>query len=388
MKKSRINTICTHVGEIEDKRFKGAVSPIYLSTSYAFDDVDVKRYPRYFNTPNQQGLSVKIAALEHAEAGLIFGSGMAAISHTLFAFLHHGDHIILQKSLYGGTMNLIIEEFHKFGIEYSFTEDLCPDSFEKAICPNTKVLYIETPSNPLLTITDMEAVAKIAKKHKLISMIDNTFASPVNQNPIDFGIDIVIHSATKYMGGHSDILAGAVAASQAHIDHIFHLAKNFGGSLSDFTVWMLERSIKTMGLRVKAQNKNAQKMAKYLNKNPHVKQVFYPGLKSHPDHELAKKQMRGFGGMLSFELHENIDSLAFQHQLKLIKSSMSLAGVESTVLSPTLTSHALLSAEERKNQGINDGLIRFSLGIEEIEDLVADIEQALEKCLEKVLSVK
>ncbi len=384
MKKSRINTICTHVGEIEDKQFKGAVSPIYLSTSYAFDDVDVKRYPRYFNTPNQQGLSVKIAALEHAEAGLIFGSGMAAISHTLFAFLHHGDHIILQKSLYGGTMNLIIEEFHKFGIEYSFTEDLHPDSFEKAIRPNTKVLYIETPSNPLLTITDMEAVAKIAKKHGLISMIDNTFASPVNQNPIDFGIDIVIHSATKYIGGHSDILAGAVAASQAHIDHIFHLAKNFGGSLSDFTVWMLERSIKTMGLRVNAQNKNAQKMAKYLNKNPHVKQVFYPGLKSHPDHELAKKQMRGFGGMLSFELHENIDSLAFQHQLKLIKSSMSLAGVESTVLSPTLTSHALLSAEERKNQGINDGLIRFSLGIEEIEDLVADIEQALEK----VLSVK
>lgn len=388
MKKSKVNTICTHVGEIKDEQFKGAVSPIYLSTSYAFDEVDVKRYPRYFNTPNQQGLSAKIAALEHAEAGLIFGSGMAAISHTLFAFLHHGDHIILQKSLYGGTMNLILEEFHKFGIEYSFTEDLHPDSFEKAIRPNTKVLYIETPSNPLLTITDMEAVAKIAKKHGLISMIDNTFASPVNQNPIDFGIDIVLHSATKYMGGHSDILAGAVAASQAHINQIFQLAKNFGGSLSDFTVWMLERSIKTMGLRVKAQNKNALKMAKYLNKNPHVKQVFYPGLKSHPDHELAKKQMHGFGGMLSFELDESIDSLAFQHQLKLIKSSMSLAGVESTVLSPTLTSHALLSAEERENQGINDGLIRFSVGIEETEDLIADIEQALAVCLEKVVSVK
>ncbi|PJB11464.1 MAG: cystathionine beta-lyase [Flavobacteriales bacterium CG_4_9_14_3_um_filter_40_17] len=387
MKKTRINTICTHVGEIKDEQFKGAVSPIYLSTSYAFDNVDVKRYPRYFNTPNQQGLSAKIAALEHAEAGLIFGSGMAAISHTLFAFLHHGDHIILQKSLYGGTMNLILEEFHKFGIQYTFTEDLRPDSFEKAIRPNTKVLYIETPSNPLLTITDMEAVAKITKKHGLISMIDNTFASPVNQNPIDFDIDIVIHSATKYMGGHSDILAGAVAASQAHINQIFHLAKNFGGSLSDFTVWMLERSIKTMGLRVKAQNKNALKMAKYLNKNPHVKWVYYPGLKSHPDHELAKKQMHGFGGMLSFELDENIDSLAFQHQLKLIKSSMSLAGVESTVLSPTLTSHSLLSPEERKNQGINDGLIRFSIGIEEIEDLIADIQQALAICLEKA-SVK
>lgn len=387
MKKSRINTICTHVGEIKDEQFKGAISPIYLSTSYEFDNVDVKRYPRYFNTPNQQGLAVKIAALEHTEAGLIFGSGMAAISHTLFAFLRQGDHIILQKALYGGTMNLILEEFHKFGIDYSFTEDLHPGSFEKAIRPNTKVIYVETPSNPLLTITDLEAVAQIAKKHGLVSMIDNTFASPVNQNPVDFGIDIVIHSATKYMGGHSDILAGAVAASQAHINQIFHLAKNFGGSLSDFTVWMLERSIKTMGLRVKAQNKNALKMAKFLNKNPYIKRVYYPGLKSHPDHELAKKQMRGFGGMLSFELGENIDSLAFQHQLKLIKPSMSLAGVESTMLSPTLTSHALLSPEERENQGINDGLIRFSVGIEETEDLIADIEQALEKCLDKV-SVK
>jgi len=372
-----INTICTHTGELEDKQFKGAISPLYMSTSYAFEDVDVKRYPRYFNTPNQEALAKKMAALEHGEAALIFGSGMAAVSTSLFAFLHHGDHVVLQNTLYGGTSNLVVEEFAKFGIEYSFTKDLKPESFETEIRKNTKVIYIETPSNPLLTITDIKAVSEIAKKHGLVSMIDNTFASPVNQNPIDFGIDIVIHSATKYMGGHSDILAGTAISSEKHIDTIFQLAKNFGGSLSDYTVWLLERSIKTMGIRVKAQNKNAKKLAKFLERHPDIEKVYYPGLKSHPDHALAKSQMHGFGGMLSFELRAGLDAGLFQKKLNLIKSSMSLAGIESTILSPTLTSHALLTPEERKNQGIRDGLLRFSLGIEEKEDLIADIEQAL-----------
>jgi cysteine-S-conjugate beta-lyase len=210
-------------------------------------------------------------------------------------------------------------------------------------------------------------------------MIDNTFASPVNQNPIKLGIDIVIHSATKYMGGHSDILAGAVISSQDNMDTIFQLAKNFGGSLSDYTVWLLERSIKTMGLRVKAQNKNAGKLARYLENHPDVARVYYPGLESHPDHELAKQQMKGFGGMLSFELREGLNADVFQKKLKLIKSSMSLAGVESTILSPSKTSHGLLTPEEREKQGINDGLLRFSVGIEEKKDLIADIEQALKE---------
>ncbi|WP_435654188.1 trans-sulfuration enzyme family protein [Cellulophaga baltica] len=376
-KKAGFNTICTHFGELKDEKYKGAVSPLYMSTSYAFDDVEVKRYPRYFNTPNQVALSEKVAALEHAEAAMIFGSGMAAVSTALMAFLRAGDHVVLQKTLYGGTYNLVTEEFEKFGISYSFTDGLKPEDFTAKIKENTKVIYIETPSNPLLTITDLKAVSAIAKKHGLVSMIDNTFASPVNQNPIDFGIDVVIHSATKYMGGHSDILAGAVASTKEHMERIFQLAKNFGGSLSDYTVWLLERSIKTMGLRVRAQNENAQKMAEYLYQNESIQAVYYPGLPSHPDHELAKTQMRGFGGMLSFELKDGIDSYTFQQALKLIKSSMSLAGVESTVLSPTKTSHSLLSPEERANQGIVDGLIRFSLGIEDIEDIIADIEQAI-----------
>ena len=378
MKKIGLNTICTHVGELVDEQHKGAISPLYMSTSYAFDDVTIKRYPRYFNTPNQEGLCKKIAALEHAETALIFGSGMAAVSTALMAFLKTGDHVVLQQTLYGGTYNLVTEEFSKYGITYSFTEGWEAEDFEAKIKSNTKVIYIETPSNPLLTITDLKGVAELAKKHGLISMIDNTFASPVNQNPIDFGIDVVIHSATKYMGGHSDICAGAVASSKENIERIFHLAKNFGGSLSDYTVWLLERSIKTMGIRVKAQNANAMAMAEFLSEHGDIDAVFYPGLPSHNGHDLAKEQMKGFGGMLSFELKPFLDATLFQKSLKLIKSSMSLAGVESTVLSPVKTSHSLMSPEVRAKQGIADGLIRFSVGIEEIEDLQEDIKNALQ----------
>ncbi len=377
--KLKVKTICTHVGEVEDKRFKGAISPIYMSTSYQFDEVDVKRYPRYFNTPNQEYLSIKIAALEHAEAGIIFASGMAAISTTFLAFLKAGDHIVLQNTLYGGTTNFIREEFPKYGIEFTFTKGLNVSDFEDAIQPNTKLIHIETPSNPLMTITDMKAVADLAKWKGIVTTIDNTFASPVNQNPIDFGIDIVIHSATKYLGGHSDILAGAVACSQEHMDKIWNVAKNLGGSLSDFMVWMLERSIKTLVVRVKEQNRNAKKMARYLDMHEDIKRVYYPGLKSHPDYELAKQQMRGFGGMLSFELKEDLDASKFLNSLELIKPSMSLAGVESTMLLPSETSHALLSQEERDAVGISNSLIRFSVGIESPKDIKDDIEQAIKQ---------
>lgn len=385
-RKKGVHTICTHVGELKDVQFQGAVSPIYLSSSYAFMDVDIKRYPRYFNTPNQEALCKKIAALEGTDGALIFGSGMAAVSTTLLAFLNQGDHIVLQKSLYGGTYNLVVEEFTKYGIQYTFTDGLDEAAFAKAITPQTKVLYIETPSNPLMTVTDMQMVASLAKKHGIITMIDNTFASPINQNPTAFGVDIIIHSATKYMGGHSDICAGAVAASQEHIDRIWNLAKNLGGSLSDMTVWMLERSMKTMAIRVRAHNENALELALWLHGLSAIDQVYYPGLPSHPNHELARKQMKGFGGMISFELQEGIDAQAFMKALQLIKPSMSLAGVESTILSPTQTSHALLSPEERAHQGIADGLMRFSVGIEDCKDLKEDIEQALAQ-VTKQLSV-
>lgn len=378
-KKLGINTTCVHVGEVKDEQFKGAVSPIYMSTSYAFDNVDVKRYPRYYNTPNQEMLCKKIAALEKCEDALIFSSGMAAISSTMLAFLQKGDHVIVQQVIYGGTYNFIVSEFDKYGIEYSFTESDKSEDFKVLIKENTKILYIETPSNPLLGITDMKAISKIAKENGMLTMIDNTFASPINQNPADFGIDIMIHSATKYMGGHSDISAGAVAASKEHIEKIWKTAINLGGNLSDQTVWLLERSLKTLNLRVKAQTENAQIMAEYLQNSKDIDSVYYPGLKNHPQYEIAKKQMKGFGAMLSFELKEGIDAMEFQRNLKLIKPSMSLAGLESTTVSPTQTTHALLSEEERLERGIKDGLIRFSVGIEESEDLITDIDQAIKK---------
>jgi cystathionine beta-lyase len=376
-----INTICTHIGELQDREFKGAVSPLYMSTSYAYEDVAVKRYPRYFNTPNQEALCRKIAALEHTEAALIFGSGMAAVSTSLLAFLQQGDHIVIPRQIYGGTYNLLTEEFGKYGIEYTFIAQTRASDYERAIRPNTRVCYLETPSNPLLAVTDLQAVAKLARSRGIHTMIDNTFASPVNQNPVDFGIDIVIHSATKYMGGHSDICAGAVAGSREDVDRIFQLAKNLGGSLSDYTVWLLERSLKTMGIRVREQNKNAMQLARFLSDHPHIDRVYYPGLEDHPGHAIAKAQMRGFGGMLSFELSPLIDTQVFMKSLKWIKASMSLAGVESTLLSPSETSHGLLSPEEREQAGIGDRLIRFSTGIEDFEDLREDLSQALVKAL-------
>jgi cystathionine beta-lyase len=374
-----VNTICTHVGEIKDEQFGGAISPIYMTSSYPFMDVDIKRYPRYFNTPNQQAVALKIAALEHAEMAIPFASGMAAISTALFSYLKQGDHIVLQNEIYGGTYNLVLEEFTKMGIEYSFTNGVKVSDFESKIKSNTKVIYIETPSNPLLTITDIEAVARLSKKHGLVSMIDNTFASPINQTPIDFGIDIVLHSATKYLGGHSDMSAGAVAASKEHIDRIWQKAKNFGGNMSDFMCYLLERSIKTLGIRVERHNANAQFIAEYLEKHEAITKVYYPGLKNHPNHQVATNQMKGFGGMLSFELNSEYDAIKFQKDLQLIKPSMSLAGVESTILLPSKTSHALLTPDQRKDVGIADNLLRFSVGIEDVKDIIKDIELAIDK---------
>lgn len=379
MKKSKVQTICIHEGQLVDSQYKGAISPLYMATAYAYDGVVINRYPRYFNTPNQVGLAKKIAALEGAEKGLIFGSGMAAVSTALLSHLKAGDHVILQEDLYGGTTNLVVEEFEKFGIKYSFTKGLKKNDFEVLIQNNTKVIYLETPSNPLMKIVDLKAIALLARSKGLITMIDNTFASPINQNPISFGIDVVIHSATKYLGGHSDILAGAVVGSEKQIELVFQMAKNLGGSLSDYTVWLLERSIKTLSLRVEAQNHNALELAKFLNEKSAIDTVYYPGLESHPDYDLAKNQMKGFSGMFSFELNTSYDLDVFQQNLRLIKPAMSLAGVESTLTIPCKTSHGLLTPEDRIAQGIKDNLIRFSSGIEHVDDLKDDINQALKK---------
>lgn len=372
------HTVCIHEGEIKDEQFGGAISPIYMASSYPFIDREEKRYPRYFNTPNQEVISAKIAALEHAEAALPFSSGMAAISTTLLAFLKKGDHAVFQNEIYGGSFNLVHKEFGQYGIDYTFTDGIEVGDFEKAIRPNTRVIYIETPSNPLLSITDIAAVARLARSKGIISIIDNTFASPLNQTPLDFGIDIALHSATKYLGGHSDLCAGAVAGSAEHIEKILHKGRNFGGSLSDFMCFLLERSIKTLGVRIEKHNENAGYIAQKLQQQKGIVQVYYPGLKDHRNHELASRQMHGFGGMLSFELEASIDAKAYQQRLKMIKPTMSLAGVESTVIQPSLTSHSLMTPEERRRQGISDQLLRLSVGLENKEDILTDLLQALD----------
>jgi cystathionine beta-lyase len=372
-------TLCVHSGELKDIQHGGAISPLYMSTSYAFNDVEINQYPRYFNTPNQRGLAKKIAALEGAEAGMIFGSGMAAISTALLSHLKAGDHVIFQDDLYGGTRNFVKHEFSKYGIEFSFSKGIQAEDFENELRSNTKGIYIETPSNPTLKIIDLASISKLAKKAGIWTMIDNTFASPVNQNPIAFGIDVVLHSATKYLGGHSDICAGVVLGSQQTIDTVFETAKNLGGNLSDYTVWLLERSIKTLYLRVQAQNTNAQQLAEFLESQSWVDRVYYPGLSKHPDHHIAQNQMKGFGGMLSFDLAAGLDCKKFLLGLELIKPTMSLAGIESTALSPRLTSHALLTEEERQQQGISPQMVRFSTGIEAIEDLKKDLLQSVKK---------
>ena len=378
MKKNKgVNTKCVNSGDLIDDRFKGATSPLFPSTAYDFIDVNEDKYPRYFNTPNQLALSKKIADLENSEDALLFGSGIAAIFSSLFSFIKSGDHVIFQSSIYGGTLNLVIKEFKKFNIKYSLVDSFDLKDYEKEIKSNTKIIFIESPSNPLLKLIDLKSVAELCKKNNLISIIDNTFSSPINQNPSDFGIDIIIHSATKYLGGHSDILAGALASNKKYIQTIKESSINYGGNLSDYTVWLLERSIKTLSLRVAKQNENALKVAKFLFEHQKVNSVNYPGLKSHPDYELSLTQMKGFGGMLSFELNDLNEAIKFTRKIKLIKSAMSLGGVESTICSPTLTSHSKISKEEREKIGIFDGLLRFSVGIEDFEDIKNDLDQAL-----------
>lgn len=371
----KIGTKCVHSGNVVDDKFHGSISPIYPATTYDYRKTDT--YPRYFNTPNQLALSRKISDLESAEDSILFGSGLGAVSSTMFSFLKSGDHVILHDSIYGGTINLVNTEFKKFNIDFSYIDINDVDLLKSTIKKNTRIIYFETPTNPLLQIVDISLISSVAKENNIISIIDNTFASPINQNPINFGIDLVIHSATKYLGGHSDILAGTVSGNKEHIEKIKKSGINYGANLSDYTVWLLERSIKTLSVRVNAQNQNALDLAKFLDESPQIKKVYYPGLKNHLSHEIASKQMNGFGGMMSFEVTDKINSEDFVSDLKIISPTMSLAGVESSITSPLKTSHKKVDPQIRKKLGISDNLLRFSVGIEDIDDLMLDLDKSL-----------
>jgi len=373
----RKDTQCVHSGTTVDPNTRGVNTPVFTSSSFQYVDAAENVYPRYFNTPNQTAVIRKLCALEGARDGLLFSSGMAAISTVLFALLSSGDHAVLQRDIYGGTHHFITAEFDRFGIQYSFVANRSED-IVNAFRDNTRLVYIETPSNPLLMITDIEAVASAARTNGVISVIDNTFASPVNQNPLALGIDVVVHSGTKYLGGHSDLCCGAALASRELMDRIRPAAVNFGGSMNAITCYLLERSLKTLAVRVARQNRNARQLAEFLASRAEVTAVHYPGLETHPGHTVAKAQMKGFGGMLSFELDAGrIDPQAFLKGLKLITPALSLGGVETIICAPKATSHAKISAADRARLGITDGLLRLSVGIEDPADLIADIAGAL-----------
>jgi len=375
-------TICVHAGNTtENTSIAGVNTPVYTSSAYQYGKGKPNIYPRYFNTPNQKVIVEKLAALEKAETGLVFASGMAAISTTLLSLLQTGDHIVLGSGLYGGTYHFAESEFKRLGIEHTFITDNQITTFKKAIRPNTKVVYIETPSNPLLQLTDLEKLAQLCQELNLISVIDNTFASPINQTPADFGIDVIVHSGTKYLGGHSDICFGAVLSTHSYIEKIYQRAINLGGSLDARTCYLIERSLKTLSLRVERQSENALKIAHFLSDLPNIKTVNYPGLPSHPDYEMACRQMHGFGAMLSFELTKNDSekSQDFAESLSLIVPALSLGGIETTICVPALTSHIKMTPEQRQKAGVSDGLLRLSVGIESADDLILDLKNTLEK---------
>ena len=351
--------------------------PIHTSSSYFYLEEGPQPYPRYFNTPNQTAVAAKLAELEHAEAGMVFSSGMAAISTCLMSIVAPGDHVLLLQELYGGTHKFLINEFTKFGIEFDFV-DGGVEEFRGKLRDNTKVVYVESPTNPCHRILDLKALAAFAQEAGIVSVIDNTFASPINQNPIDFGIDVVVHSATKYLGGHSDLSCGCVLGKKEFIEKFGSQARLYGGNLNAIDCYLLERSIKTLDVRIQRQNAGAMTIAEFLCEQPAVSRVLYPGLPAHPGHEIAAAQMHGFGGMVSFELAEPNLVTNFLTSLNVITPAMSLGGVESTVTVPALTSHLAMTPEDRENCGVTPGLIRFSVGIEAAADLKADLAQALE----------
>ena len=371
-------TQCVHAGGHEDPHTRGVNTPIYTSSSFEYLAREDFPYPRAFNTPNQEAVVDKLCELEGAEDGLLFSSGMAAVSTATLSLVSPGEHVVMLDQLYGGTHAFATEEFTRMGIEYSFV-DTDADAIVAAITPKTRLIMIESPTNPLLQILDVRRVAEAARERGILTLTDNTFASPVGQNPLALGVDVVAHSGTKYLGGHSDLCCGAVLSSRVLIERVRAMARNLGGSLNAITCYLLERSLKTLSLRFERQASNALAIARFLEDHPSVDAVNYPGLPGFRGHELARSQMSCFGAMLSFEIGRNASLSVpdFLHRLKLITPALSLGGIESLISCPAEVSHDRMSPEERHRVGITDSLIRLSVGIEHVDDLTADLGQAL-----------
>jgi len=379
----QLNTKLIHAGEPK-KRYGGAVSmPIFQSSTFEFGgqtDYHDLKYIRLNNTPNHIVLHEKLAALEGAEAALVTASGMAAISASFLTFLKSGDHFLAHESLYGGTHDLINKDFPDLGIECDFIDGCDPNGWEEKLRLETKLIYVETITNPLLDVPDLNAVVAFAKKNNLLSLIDNTFASPVNYRPIQNGFDLSLHSATKYLNGHTDIVAGAVIGSKELVTQVRHKLNHLGGALDPNACFLMHRGMKTLGLRMERQNFNSLEVAKFLDGHPRVAKVNHPGLESSGSYDRANELLDGTSGMVSFEIDGSVeDANLFMSHLDLFINTASLGGVESLVTRPVQTSHSGMAPEERMAAGIKDELIRLSIGIEDAEDLIGDLGQALKK---------
>jgi cystathionine beta-lyase/cystathionine gamma-synthase len=355
--------------------------PVFQSAMFEYageTDYNDLKYIRLNNTPNQSVVAEKLAALENAESAIVTSSGMAAITTTLLTLLSNGDHLLVQPSLYGGTQTFVTRDFQNFGITYDFIDANQPETWKNKLTKRTRLIYVETISNPLMRVPDLKAVAAFAKENGIVSAIDNTFASPINFRPIEHGYDLSLHSCTKYLNGHSDIVAGAVIGKSELVTKILHRLNHLGGSLDPHAAFLLHRGMKTLALRVRYQNQSAFKLAHFLERHPAIERVNYPGLESHPQHAIARDLFEGFGGMLSFELKDGAKGAAqFMSRARIPISAPSLGGPETLMTLPAKTSHAGLSPEERKTSGISDGLIRISVGIESTDDLLEDFQQAL-----------
>ena len=378
----RIDTKLIHAGEPEP-RILGAVSmPIFQSAMFEYKGEksyhDLK-YIRLNNTPNHTALHEKLAALENGETALVTASGMAAISTSLLAILSAGDHLLAQDCLYGGTHDFLPRDLPAMGITYDFIDGNDPDSWKAKLRPSTRAIYVETMTNPLLQVADLRAVVSFARAHDLVSMIDNTFASPINFRPAEIGFDLSLHSCTKYLNGHSDIVAGAIIGRSRFVEKITHKLNHLGGSLDPHACFLLHRGMKTLAVRMRYQNESALEIARFLDSHQAVAQVNYPGLEHHPGHQRAKELFEGFSGMLSFELKGGMEAAErFMEKTTLPVIAPSLGGIETLLTRPATTSHSGMPPEERRRLGISDGLIRLSVGIEAPEDLIADFAQALE----------
>jgi len=377
----KFSTLAIHTGQEPDPSTGAVVTPIFQTTTYANEEFGVSKgydYGRTIN-PTRLALEKNLAALENGKFGYAFSSGMGAI-HAVMGLLKENDHVIVTSNVYGGTFRIFDKVMKNYGLEFSWVDTSNKEEIGKELKPMTKMIFVETPSNPMLTLTDLQFVADFAQQNKLVSVVDNTFMSPYFQNPLDFGFDIVVHSTTKFINGHSDVIGGVVITnSKEHAERIQFIQNAVGAVPSPIDAWLVLRSTKTLALRMEKHNENSTKIAEYLEKNcsDKISKIYYPGLKSHPQHELAKKQMRGFGGIISIDLGSLDKAIMFFNRLKLFARAESLGAVESLVCHPVSMTHASVPKEEREKFGLTDGLIRLSVGIEDYEDLIEDIRQAL-----------